>query len=210
MGKNFIVGVSGGSGSGKTFFIHRLLDVLPANQVCLISQDNYYRNIKEVPVDSNGIENFDTLEAVDFVSFARDLELLKNGHEVNLVEYTFNNRNKAPRSITLTPAPVVIVEGIFVFSNPQLFNELDLKIFIDASDKVRIRRRIERDRQERGYDVDDVMYRYQNHVTPTYLKYIDPFKSQADLVINNSGNIDKAIEMVGLFLRKQLDSTDNH
>ncbi len=206
MNSPFIVGISGGSGSGKTFFIDRLVQQLPSNLVCQISQDNYYKNIDEVPVDDNGIKNFDRLEAVDFDKFIQNIEQLKIGKEVVIDEYTFNNKYKKPKQLILKPAPLIIVEGIFTFSYPHLQQIFDLKIFIDATDIVKIKRRIIRDAVERGYEMEDVLYRYEHHVEPSYRNHIDPHRHSADLVVPNSNDMSMAINLIAGFLNKKLKS----
>ena len=105
--------------------------------------------------------------------------------------------------LTFAPAPVVVVEGIFVLYYPELAALLDLKIFIDAKDHIKLKRRIIRDKVERGYDLDDVLYRYENHVMPTYEKYIKPFKSEADLIIPNNLNFDRAMDVLRTYLRSK-------
>lgn len=201
MPKPFIVGITGGSASGKTLFLKRLLSTFDSGEVCLISQDNYYKPKDLQPVDAQGVHNFDTPYSIDFEQYATDLRKIQDGKTVNREEYTFNNSSKKPRMLTFTPAPVIVVEGIFVFYYPELADLLDLKIFIDAKDHIMLKRRIIRDKVERGYDLEDVLYRYEMHVMPTYEKYIRPFKDKADLIIPNNYNFDKALEVIRAYLR---------
>ena len=204
-GSSFIIGVVGGSGSGKTFFIDQLAKMLPEHSICQVSQDNYYKNIKDVPVDANGVENFDTLEAIDFEAFYRDIQLLQKGKQVELKEYTFNNSSKTPKSIQLIPAPIIIVEGVFSFAYQPIRELFDLKLFVEASNVVKIKRRITRDAVERGYDMKDVLYRYEHHVEPAYQSYILPYRDSCDLIIPNSGDISKAIELITSYLNQKLE-----
>ncbi|MBN7814796.1 uridine kinase family protein [Algoriphagus pacificus] len=201
MKKPFIVGITGGSASGKTLFLERLLNTFEPGEVCLISQDNYYKPRNLQPIDAQGIHNFDTPMSIDFEEYAADIRKIQAGETVTREEYTFNNASKTPKMLTFNAAPVVVVEGIFVLYYPELAELLDLKIFIDAKDHIKLKRRIIRDKVERGYDLDDVLYRYEMHVMPTYEKYIKPFKNEADLIVPNNHSFDKALEVIRTYLR---------
>ncbi|MBS4071620.1 MAG: uridine-cytidine kinase [Algoriphagus sp.] len=201
MKKPFIVGITGGSASGKTLFLERLLSSFDPGEVCLISQDNYYKPRHQQPVDAQGIHNFDTPFSIDFEQYATDIRKIQEGEIVFREEYTFNNAAKKPKLLTFSPAPVVVVEGIFVLYYPELADLLDLKIFIDAKDHIKLKRRIIRDKVERGYDLDDVLYRYEMHVMPTYEKYIEPFKSESDLIVTNNQSFDRALDVIRTYLR---------
>jgi len=203
MKKPFIVGITGGSASGKTLFLERLLSSFDPGEVCLISQDNYYKPRHLQPIDAQGVHNFDTPHSIDFEQYASDIRKIQSGETVYREEYTFNNASKKPKMLTFAAAPVVVVEGIFVLYYPELAELLDLKIFIDAKDHIKLKRRIIRDKVERGYDLDDVLYRYEMHVMPTYEKYIKPFKNEADLIVPNNSSFDKAMDVVRTYLRSK-------
>lgn len=200
----FIVGITGGSASGKTTFLQQLLDAFGKEEICLISQDNYYRPRNEQPKDEQGIENFDTPQSIDFEAYTQDIKKIKRNEAFSREEYTFNNPNAKAALLEFKPAPIVVVEGIFVFYFPELVNLLDLKVFIDAKEHIKIKRRIIRDKTERGYDLDDVLYRYENHVMPTYEKYIEPFKYDADVIIPNNLSYKKGLEVLIGFLKSKL------
>jgi uridine kinase len=202
--KPFTIGITGGSGSGKTYLIESFSSHFKPEEVCLISQDNYYRLREEQLTDENGVTNFDLPTAIDHQRFQNDLRKLKAGETIIKKEYTFNNPNAVPKTISLFPAPILIVEGIFVQYFKEIENELDLKIFIEAKDHVKLSRRIRRDNEQRGYDLDDVLYRYQYHVMPVYERYIEPLKHNADLVIPNNSHFDRAIEVLVLSLKARL------
>jgi len=201
MKKPYIVGITGGSASGKTLFLDKLLHAFDDRQVCLISQDNYYKPRNLQPLDNKGIYNFDTPQSIDFEEYAGDIRKIQAGETVFRQEYTFNNPNKTPKILEFKPAPVVVVEGIFVLYYPELANLLDLKVFIDAKEYIKLKRRIVRDKVERGYDLDDVLYRYEMHVMPTYEKYIEPFKHDADLIVPNNRGFEKALDVLKTFLK---------
>lgn len=200
----FIIGITGGSASGKTSFLKDLLGSFPDNQICLISQDNYYKARHEIPVDDNGVHNFDLPETIDYHRYAEHISQLRAGHIVEQVEYTFNNPNVVPRILTFRPAPIIVVEGIFVFHFKEIADLLDLKIFIAAKNKIKLERRIRRDNEERGYDLDDVLYRWKHHVRPTYQQFIKPYKEEADIVIPNNRHYQKGLEVVVGYLKGRI------
>jgi uridine kinase len=204
MKKPFIVGITGGSASGKTFFLNSLMSAFDENQICLISQDHYYRNRHEVPVDENGVHNFDLPEAIDHKTYAQHLIQLREGKTVQQQEYTFNNPNIIPQTLTFKPHPIIVVEGIFVFYFKDIADLLDLKIFIDAKEHIKLKRRIIRDQVERGYDLTDVLYRWENHVFPTYEQFIKPAKADADLIIPNNRHFQRGLEVVKAFLKTKI------
>jgi len=204
--KPYIVGITGGSASGKTLFLKSLLSSFSENDICLLSQDNYYKPRHDIPTDENGVHNFDTPTSIFFDEYARDLATLKAGGQVQRLEYTFNNPNKTPGILYFNPSPVVVVEGIFVFYYPELAKLLDLKVFIDAKEHIKLQRRINRDQNERGYGIDDVLYRYERHVAPTYEKYIQPFKNDADIIIPNNQTFQKGLKVLIAYLKTKIES----
>jgi uridine kinase len=204
MNKPYIIGITGGSGSGKTRFLETLLDGFDENEVTCISQDDYYHPREYQLVDENGEFNFDRPESIDYEHFASDLKQLSEGKEVEKQEYTFNNPNVEPAVIIRKPAPVILVEGIFIFHYPKITNLLDLRIFVDAMDYIKLQRRLKRDREERGYDADDVLYKYENHIMPSYQKYIAPHKDHSDLVVPNNSDFQGAAEVVKAFIQSKL------
>lgn len=204
MKRSFTVGITGGSGSGKTYFLQALSSRFNAEDICLISQDHYYKPMNQQPVDANGVINFDLPGTIDRQTFHRDLALLKSGKVVEKMEYTFNNPNAIPRQLTFKPAPIIVVEGLFIQYFEEIEKELDLKIFIEAKDHVKLGRRLKRDLTERGYDIDDTLYRYQFHVMPVYETLIEPLKHSADLVIPNNSQVDRAIDVLGGFLKTKV------
>lgn len=202
--KPFIVGITGGSASGKTSFLKGVLNAFPSDQICLISQDNYYRNLDQIAVDDQGIHNFDLPETIDHHLYAQHIEQLRHGQVVYQKEYTFNNPTIVPRLLSFQPAPIIVVEGIFVFHFRELADQMDLKIFIDAKNSIKLERRVKRDAEERGYDLDDVMYRWKYHVKPTYKQFIKPYRAEADIVIPNNVHYQKGLDVVIAFLKTKV------
>ncbi|CAN5514958.1 uridine kinase [soil metagenome] len=201
MNKPFTIGITGGSGSGKTFFLQGLAASFTSEELCMISQDNYYKSRNEQPIDQNGVKNFDLPESIDRATFRDDLVQLKAGRDVIKKEYTFNNPAAEPKMLTFKAAPILVVEGLFVQYFDEISRELDLKIFVEAKDHVKLGRRIRRDQVERGYDLDDVLYRYQHHVMPVYESLIEPLKYKCDLVIPNNHHFDTALQVLIGYLK---------
>ncbi|GAB3046722.1 uridine kinase [Spirosoma pulveris] len=202
--KPFIVGITGGSASGKTSFLKGVLSAFTEDQICLISQDNYYLSRDMIPVDDQGIHNFDLPETINHHLYAEHIGQLRNGETVTQKEYTFNNPNVIPKMLTFHPAPIIVVEGIFVFHFRELADQMDLKIFIDAKNSIKLERRVKRDAEERGYDLDDVMYRWKYHVKPTYRQFIKPYRAEADIVIPNNNHYQKGLNVVIEFLKTKV------
>ena len=206
MQKPFIIGITGGSGSGKTTFIKDIRKQFSEEDLCIISQDDYYFPRHQQETDENGIHNFDLPKSIDKKAFHADVEKLLNGEVVERVEYVFNNKEAEPIIKIFKPAPIVIVEGLFVFHYKKIYRLLDMKVFFYAADHLKIIRRILRDQAERGYPIDDVLYRYERHVMPSYKKYIEPYMQDADLIINNNQNFNLGLDALCGFLRDKLRS----
>jgi len=204
MPKSMLVGITGGSGSGKTLFLKQLMNRFEEGEISLLSLDNYYKPRIEQPKDEQGIENFDLPESLDRNRFSEDLKKLKNGEDITIQEYTFNNNNKTPSLIHIKSTPIIVVEGIFTFYYQEILDLLDFKIFIEAPDYLMLTRRIMRDAEERGYDLSDVLYRFQHHVTPSFKKFIEPLKNDADLIVPNHNGFEVALDVVVTYLRNKL------
>ena len=174
------------------------------NEVCVVSQDNYYRLRDEQVIDERGIRNFDRPESIDREQFHRDVMRVKRGERIERKEYTYNNPGVQPVNLIINPAPVLIIEGLFVQFFEEIDRELDLRIFMEARAHLKLSRRITRDDKERGYALDDVLYRYEHHVMPVYERLIEPLKHRADLVIPNNGYPGKALDVLAKVIRAQL------
>jgi uridine kinase len=208
MARPYTIGITGGSGSGKTHFLKLLASHFQDDQLCLISQDHYYKALHLQVKDDMGIENFDLPSAIDREKFHEDIVRIKSGETISKEEYTFNNPDAKPRTFIFRPAPVLLVEGLFVQYFPEIARELDLRVFIEAKDHLKISRRIRRDNKERGYDLDDVLYRYQHHVMPVYETLIKPLKDEADFIIPNNHNFEQALNILTWALKKWLSDQE--
>lgn len=202
--KRLLIGITGGSGSGKTSFIRDLSTHFPKSDLCIISQDDYYRPEEEQVADPEGVTNFDLPNSIDAAAFVADVDRLASGKPVSRPEYTFNNAYANPKLIVLDPAPIIIVEGLFVFYLPEMRNRLNLKIYLHAKENLKVIRRIKRDRVERNYPLEDVLYRYENHVLPAFERYIRPFRDEADIVVNNNQDYERALTVMKGYLAYHL------
>lgn len=189
MSKPFVIGVAGGSGSGKTFFLNCFLNHFTDQEICLISQDDYYKPIEQQPLDENGWVNFDLPRCIDDQKLLADIQLLLDGSTIQKKEYTFNVANEKARMLTIRSAPIIVVEGLFIFHYKEISALLDMKIFLDANEEITLNRRLKRDIAERGYDHDMIMYQWVNHVLPAYKAYLLPYKDTADKVILNNTHV---------------------
>lgn len=203
----YIVGITGGSASGKTLLLNELKKSFKETDLCVLSQDNYYRPIEQQYRDAQGIENFDIPESIDHEAFARDIDRIKKGETVERLEYMFNKTAREPKLIVYKPAPILVIEGIFVFYFKEVAEQLDLKVFVDARDYLMIKRRILRDANERGYDLEDVLYRFENHIMPAYKRYIKPFKHDSDIIIpNNNDSFKNGLGVLTGFLKGKISN----
>ncbi|RYZ96941.1 MAG: uridine kinase [Sphingobacteriaceae bacterium] len=197
MNRPYIVGIAGGSGSGKTFFLRSFLKHFSPGEVSLLSQDDYY-----IPVgygmtpEENKEYNFDLPGTIDNQQFEKDINSLLNQQAVIKQEYTFNNPQAIPKTLEIQPAPILLIEGLFILHFKSISDSLDLKVFIDADNDIALQRRMDRDLTERGYSNDDVYYKWINHVVPAYKEYLLPYKDDCDRIISN--NTHKAEDIISV------------
>lgn len=188
--KPFVIGIAGGSGSGKTFFLKCFLNHFKENEICLVSQDDYYYRVAHnMTAEENKHYNFDLPATIDNDLFLKDIKRLVRGETVFQKEYTFNNSALEPKLLEIKPAPIVMVEGLFILHFKEIAKLIDLKIFIDTDEEIALKRRLKRDLHERGYPEDDVLYKWNNHVMPAYKDYLLPYKKQCNEIITNNTHV---------------------
>jgi len=205
MNKPFIIGIAGGTGSGKTFFLKCFLEHFSEDEVCLVSQDDYYFPVAHnMTKEENMLYNFDLPSTIDHEHLEADIESLVNGQTIQKKEYTFNNQDIVPKMLEIKPAPILIVEGLFILHFKKIASSLNLKIFIEADNDIALGRRLKRDLVERGYSHEDVMYRWTNHVIPGYNEYLLPYRDECDQVITNNTNEAQDIICVTAAISKEL------
>lgn len=203
--KPYVLGIAGSSGSGKTFFLNGFLNHFGSDQITLISQDDYYIPANTKTQEENKLYNFDLPTAIDREAFYKDIKTLFDGQIVYKEEYTFNNPAIEPRMLEIKPAPILIVEGLFIFHYDEINALLDHRVFIHADEEVALERRLKRDLIERGYFEEDVRYKWGHHVIPAFNQYLLPFKEICDqVIINNTDDPDNMIQVtdeISRFLR---------
>lgn len=207
MNKPFVIGIAGGSGSGKTFFLNCFLTHFDKSQVCLVSQDDYYKPKSEQPIDENGWINFDLPQCIDDKKLLEDLSALIAGETIQKKEYTFNVNEEKARMLTICSAPVILVEGLFIFHFKEIASLLDMRIFMDAEEEITLNRRLKRDIAERGYSHDMILYQWENHVLPAYKTYLLPYKHTADKLVLNNTHVAEDILKVSKDLTEELMQT---
>lgn len=199
-----IIGIAGGTGSGKTTVVKKLMERLPQGEVAILPQDSYYKDSGHLPIEERLSINFDHPDSIEFSLLVKQLKELKKGNTIQQPIYSYLTCTRSEETITVKPCHVVIVEGILVLSNPDLRKLLDLKVFVDADADDRLIRVINRDIIERGRTVDMVIERYQVTVKPMHLQFIEPTKRFADLIVPQGGNNHIAIDILTRYIENAL------
>ncbi|PHR69614.1 MAG: uridine kinase [Lutibacter sp.] len=199
-----IIGIAGGTGSGKTTVVNQILNQLPNDEVCVISQDSYYKVTDDLSYEERTKINFDHPKSIDFDLLVDDLKNLKKGEIIEQPVYSFVTHNRSENTIKTHPKKVIIVEGILIFNNPDLRDLCDIKIFVHADADERLIRRLKRDIQERGRDLNEVLDRYQNTLKPMHNQFIEPTKNFADMIIPNDRYNTVAIDIVKTVIAEKL------
>lgn len=200
----FIIGIAGGTGSGKTTVVDQILNELPADEVCVISQDSYYKATDNLSYEERTKINFDHPRAIDFDLLNKHVSELKSGRVIDQPIYSFVTHNRIKDTIKTHPRKVVIVEGILIFNNEELRDLFDIKVFVHADADERLIRRIRRDIKERGRDIDEVLNRYQDTLKPMHQQFIEPTKNFADIIIPNDRYNTVAIDIVRTVISERL------
>jgi uridine kinase len=199
-----IIGISGGTGCGKTTVVNQILNELPDGEVGIISQDSYYKNTTHLTYDERVKINFDHPKSIDFDLLTQHLKDLKENKVIQQPVYSFIKHNRTGDTILTHPRKVMIVEGILILTNPQLRDMFDIKIFVHADSDERLIRRLKRDIAERGRDLDEVLNRYQNTLKPMHDQFIEPMKEYADIIIPNNKHNTVAVDIVRTIITQKL------
>ena len=199
-----IIGIAGGTGSGKTTVVNQILNQLSADDICVISQDSYYKATDELTYEQRTKINFDHPKAIDFDLLVKHLKELKKGNTIDQPVYSFVTHNRLKDTLKTYPRKVIIVEGILIFNNIELRNMFDIKIFVHADTDERLIRRLRRDIKERGRDLDEVLNRYQDTLKPMHQQFIEPTKNYADIIIPNDKRNTVAIDIVKTVINQKL------
>ena len=199
-----VLGIAGGTASGKTTVARKIVEAVHAGSVAFLEQDAYYRDLSDVPLEERRQFNFDHPDAFDVDKMVAHLTALKAGRAVDMPVYDFAKHTPAAETVRVEPAPVVVIEGILVLAIEPVRRLLDMKIFVDTDDDVRVLRRIERDVRDRGRSLESVVEQYFRTVRPMHLGFVEPSKRFADIVIPHGGSNDVAIQMVAGAVRARL------
>jgi uridine kinase len=199
-----IIGISGGTGSGKTTVANRILETVSADDVIFLQQDSYYRNLNDMPLDYRQEVNFDHPDALDNDLLVKHIRRLKSGAPVELPIYDFKTHSRLSRTEHVEPKPIIIVEGILIFSDARLLEEMDIKIFVDTPDDIRFIRRLRRDLAERGRTVESVIEQYLATVRPMHMQFVEPSKRCADVIIPEGGHNLVSIDLISVKIRERL------
>lgn len=196
MKKPLIIGVAGGSGSGKTTVVQKICESLGDKRLVLLEHDSYYRDLSHLPFEERIKQNFDHPSSLETELLIRHIKALTEGYQVEVPIYDFAAHNRKEETIPTIPKEVILIDGILIFSEPELLKLMDIKVFVDADDDIRLLRRLKRDIEERGRSVDSVLKQYQKYVRPMHLEFVAPSKRYADIIIPRGGKNKIALEMV--------------
>lgn len=199
-----LIGIAGGTGSGKTTVVNQIVEALDPNRVTLISQDDYYKENSNLSFEERCKVNFDHPSAIDFDLLIDHVKKLKKGKSIQKPLYSFKDHNRSAETVLTKPEKVIIVEGILVFTNRELRNIMDIKLFVYADSDERLIRRLRRDIKERGRDLDEVIRRYQETIKPMHEQFIEPSKSYADIIIPHDDYNSVAINIVKTVIQEAL------
>jgi uridine kinase len=204
-----IIGIAGGTGSGKTTVVRKIVDLLPEGEVIVVPQDSYYKDSSHLPLEKRLEINFDHPESIEFELLVEHIKRLKSGVSVDQPIYSYLTCARAEETIRIEPRHIVIVEGILIFSCEALRKLMDIKVFVDADADDRLSRVITRDIAERGRSVNKVLDRYEQTVKPMHLQFIEPTKRYADIIIPQGGNNEVGVNVLKIFVEKSLRDHQN-
>lgn len=199
-----IIGIAGGTGCGKTTVVNQIINELPKNEVGVISQDSYYNDLSHLTLEERRKTNFDHPSAIDFKLLEKHLKALKAGESVEQPVYSFLECNRTEKTIPTHPRKVMIVEGILILTNAEIRNMCDIKIFVHADTDERLIRRLKRDVNERGWNLNETLDNYQNVIKPMHDQFIEPTKEYADIIIPNNKYNTVAVEIVRSIINEKL------
>ncbi|WP_027378025.1 uridine kinase [Kaistella palustris] len=202
-----VIGIAGGTGSGKTTVVNKILQQLNTEGVNVLSQDNYYHDNQHLTLSEREVLNYDHPKSIDFELLLKHVKALKNGEQIEQPIYSFVTHSRTGDHVLIDPKNVLIVEGILVLTNPELLKEYDLKVFVHADSDERLIRRIRRDTQERGRDLQEVLHRYQTTLKPMHQEFIEPSKNEADLIVPNMKQNTVAIDFLSTVINNTLKKT---
>jgi len=204
MSKRILIGIAGGSGSGKTLVARTIVRDLGSSRVTIVDQDSYYRDLDDIPIADRDLRNFDHPDAFDNELLIRHIRDLLEGRPVEQPIYDYGAHRRLPETRTIGEHTVIVLEGILIYVDPELRALMDIKLFIDADPDVRFIRRLRRDLTERGRSVDSIVRQYEESVRPMHMQFVEPSKRYADLIVPEGGHNKVAIDLVKSKIRELL------
>ena len=199
-----IIGICGGTGSGKTTIARRIVKAVGRENVVLVEQDSYYRNLADMPLDERHQANFDHPDSIDSEMLVHHIKRLKSGQSIEMPIYDFVEHVRSDQTEHIDPKPVVIVEGILIFAEARVLDLLDVRVFVDTPDDIRLIRRLRRDINERGRTFEQTLWQYENTIRPMHFEFVEPSKRHADIIIPESGNSEISIKFLCSMVREKL------
>lgn len=199
-----IIGICGGTGSGKTTIARKIVETVGAKKVVLIEQDSYYRNLADMPLDERHQANFDHPDAIDSDLLVNHIKRLKAGDPVEMPIYDMVTHTRREETETIKPKPVVIVEGILIFAEPRLLDLLDFRVYVDTPDDIRLMRRMTRDITERGRTFERTLEQYERTIRPMHFEFVEPSKRHADIIIPEGSQTGISVEFLCSMVRERL------
>ncbi len=204
MEKPLIIGVAGGSGSGKTTVVQHICKTIGEKNLSLIAHDAYYRDLKHLSFEERARQNFDHPASLETELLIRHVKALASGYSIECPIYDFANHIRKEEALTITPKKIILVDGILIFYEKELRKLMDIKLFVDTDDDVRLLRRLRRDITERGRAIEGVLDQYEKYVRPMHLEFVEPTKRYADIIIPHGGENQVALQMVNALIFEKI------
>ncbi len=201
-----IIGICGGTGSGKTTIARSIVESVGAGNVVLVEQDSYYRNLADMPLDERHQANFDHPDSIDSDMLVNHLIRLKQGLPIEMPLYDFVTHTRGDKIEVIEPRPVVIVEGILIFAEPRVLDLLDVRVFVDTPDDIRLMRRLKRDITERGRTFERTLEQYERTIRPMHFEFVEPSKRHADIIIPEGSNTGITVDFLCSMVREKLQA----
>lgn len=203
-----IIGICGGTGSGKTTIARAIVEAVGEKKVVLVEQDSYYRNLSDMPLDERHQANFDHPDSLDSDMLVNHILRLKQGLSAEMPLYDFKTHTRSDKIEIIEPKPVVIVEGILIFAEPRVLDLLDVRIYVDTPDDIRLMRRLKRDFTERGRSFERTLEQYERTIRPMHFEFVEPSKRHADIIIPEGGQIGVSVEILCGLVREKLSQEE--
>ena len=199
-----IIGVAGGSGSGKTTVVRHIINRIGEENILLIQHDSYYRDLKHLPFEERSKQNFDHPSSLETELMIRHIEALKEGYQVEIPIYDFTKHIRKEETRLVEPKQIILIDGILIFTEKELRKLMNIKLYVDTDDDIRLLRRIQRDIVERDRELQNVLTQYQKYVRPMHLEFVEPTKRYADIIIPRGGENQVALDMVNALIQEKL------